>query len=69
MKGEPLRRMRRRMQMIFEDPYGSLHPRITVGDIVGEPPDVPNIVESKERREPVEELLEIVCVNPYFVNR
>ncbi len=69
MKGEPLRRMRRRMQMIFEDPYGSLHPRITVGDIVGEPPDVPNIVESKERRGPGGERLEVGGPDPFFVNR
>src|SRR5688572_30346856 len=40
LKGESLRRMRRRMQMIFQDPYASLNPRMTVGDIIGEPIEV-----------------------------
>ena len=69
MKGEPLRRMRRRMQMIFQDPYASLNPRMTVGDIIGEPLDVHNIMASRKRRERVQELLQIVGLNPYFVNR
>jgi oligopeptide transport system ATP-binding protein len=69
LKGEPLRRMRRRMQMIFQDPYASLNPRMTVGDIIGEPLLVHNIVKGKERRERVQELLKVVGLNPYFVNR
>ncbi len=69
MKGEQLRRMRRRMQMIFQDPYASLNPRMTVGNIIGEPLDVHNIGRSRERRARVQELLEIVGLNPYFVNR
>ena len=69
MKGEPLRRMRRRMQMIFQDPYASLNPRMTVGNIIGEPLDVHNIMASAKRRERVQELLQIVGLNPYFVNR
>jgi len=69
MKGEPLRRMRRRMQMIFQDPYASLNPRMTVGNIIGEPLDVHNIMPSRERRGRVEELLRIVGLNPYFINR
>ena len=69
-KGEELRRMRRRMQMIFQDPYASLNPRMTVGSIVGEPLDVHGIGSSrKERQERVQELLKIVGLNPYFVNR
>jgi len=68
-KGETLRRMRRRMQMIFQDPYASLNPRMTVGNIIGEPLDVHNILSPKERRERVQELLKIVGLNPYFVNR
>ena len=69
LKGEQLRRMRRRMQMIFQDPYASLNPRMTVGDIIGEPLVVHNISRSKERRERVQELLKVVGLNPYFVNR
>lgn len=69
-KGEELRRMRRRMQMIFQDPYASLNPRMTVGSIVGEPLEVHGIGKSrKERQERVQELLKIVGLNPYFVNR
>jgi oligopeptide transport system ATP-binding protein len=69
-KGEELRRMRRRMQMIFQDPYASLNPRMTVGSIVGEPLEVHNIGSTKkERQERVQELLKIVGLNPYFVNR
>ncbi len=70
LKGEGLRRMRRQMQMIFQDPYASLNPRMTVGNIVGEPLEVHNIHSSKaERRERVQELLRVVGLNPYFVNR
>jgi len=69
LKGESLRRMRRRMQMIFQDPYASLNPRMTVGDIIGEPLLVHNIVRGKDRRERVQELLKVVGLNPYFVNR
>jgi len=69
LKGEPLRRMRRRMQMIFQDPYASLNPRMTVGDIIGEPLVVHDILKGKERRERVQELLRVVGLNPYFVNR
>jgi oligopeptide transport system ATP-binding protein len=69
IKGERLRQMRRRMQMIFQDPYASLNPRMTVGDIIGEPLTVHNISKGKERRERVQELLKVVGLNPYFVNR
>jgi oligopeptide transport system ATP-binding protein len=69
IKGEKLRQMRRRMQMIFQDPYASLNPRMTVGDIIGEPLTVHNISKGKERRERVQELLKVVGLNPYFVNR
>lgn len=69
-KGEELRRMRRRMQMIFQDPYASLNPRMTVGSIIGEPLEVHGIGSTKrERQERVQELLKIVGLNPYFVNR
>ncbi len=69
-KGEDLRKMRRRMQMIFQDPYASLNPRMTVGSIIGEPLEVHNIGSNKkERQERVQELLNTVGLNPYFVNR
>jgi oligopeptide transport system ATP-binding protein len=69
-KGEDLRKMRRRMQMIFQDPYASLNPRMTVGSIIGEPLEVHNIGNNKkERQERVQELLKTVGLNPYFVNR
>jgi oligopeptide transport system ATP-binding protein len=69
LKGEALRRMRRRMQMIFQDPYASLNPRMTVGQIVGEPLEVHDILKGKAQKERVQELLRIVGLNPYFINR
>ncbi len=69
IKGERLRRMRRKMQMIFQDPYASLNPRMTVGNIVGEPLEVHKISKGRERRERVQELLQVVGLNPYFINR
>jgi oligopeptide transport system ATP-binding protein len=69
LKGSPLRHMRRRMQMIFQDPYASLNPRMTVGNIIGEPLEVHNVASGKQRRERVQELLALVGLNPYFVNR
>jgi len=69
IKGERLRRMRRKMQMIFQDPYASLNPRMTVGNIVGEPLEVHNIARGKEKRARVQELLGLVGLNPYFANR
>jgi len=69
MRGESLRKMRRRMQMIFQDPYASLNPRMTVGNIIAEPLEVHNILSRRERRERVKELLAEVGLNPYFINR
>ena len=69
MKGEALRRMRRKMQMILQDPYASLNPRMTVGDIIGEPLEVHNLAKGKDKKERVQELLKVVGLNPYFVNR
>jgi oligopeptide transport system ATP-binding protein len=69
LRGEALRKMRRRMQMIFQDPYASLNPRMSVGRIVAEPLVVHNIGTKKEREERVAELLELVGLNPYFVRR
>jgi oligopeptide transport system ATP-binding protein len=69
LKGEALRKTRRRMQMIFQDPYASLNPRMTVGGIVGEPLAVHEIGTPAERRERVAELLDVVGLNPNFLNR
>jgi oligopeptide transport system ATP-binding protein len=69
LKGEDLRKMRRKMQMIFQDPYASLNPRMTVGEIVGEPLLVHNIASEKEANERVKQLLEIVNLNPSFSTR
>jgi oligopeptide transport system ATP-binding protein len=69
LEGEELRRIRRRMQMIFQDPYASLNPRMTVGAIVGEPLEVHNIGTKQERLDRVRELLAVVGLNPYFINR
>jgi oligopeptide transport system ATP-binding protein len=66
---EELRNLRRDLQIIFQDPYASLNPRMTVGAIVGEPLEVHKIGSRRERRERVEELLRLVGLNPYFINR
>lgn len=64
-----LRKARRHMQMIFQDPYASLNPRMTVGNIIGEPLEIHNIGDANSRKERVKELLKIVGLNPYFINR
>jgi oligopeptide transport system ATP-binding protein len=64
LKGESLRRMRRNMQLIFQDPYASLDPRMTCGDIIGEPLLVHNLVKGKAYREQVAELLNMVELEP-----
>ncbi len=69
LKGDELRRMRRKMQMIFQDPYASLNPRMTVGDIIGEPLIIHKVASGKEVQERVEHLLELVGLNPAFSNR
>jgi len=69
LTGNALRRMRQRMQMIFQDPYASLNPRMTVGTIVGEPLEVHGVARGMQKRERVQELLQLVGLNPYFVNR
>jgi oligopeptide transport system ATP-binding protein len=69
IKGEELRHMRRKMQMIFQDPYASLNPRMTVGEIVGEPLIIHKIASQKETDERVDHLLETVGLNPSFSSR
>ena len=69
MGSNDIRKARRHMQMIFQDPYASLNPRMTVGNIIGEPLSIHAIGDSATRRERVQELLRVVGLNPYFVNR
>ncbi len=70
LSGGNMRAMRRRMQIIFQDPYGSLNPRMTAGSIIGEPLIVHNLTKSKaEYREQVGELLRVVGLNPYMADR
>ena len=70
MKGQALRAMRRQMQVIFQDPYSSLNPRMTAGSIIGEPLIVHHMSGSRrEYKERVAELLSIVGLNPYMSDR
>lgn len=69
LKGEELRHMRKKIQMIFQDPYASLNPRMTVGDIIGEPLMVHNVATPKEIEERVADLLNKVNLNPAFASR
>jgi oligopeptide transport system ATP-binding protein len=67
--GEELRHMRRRMQMIFQDPYASLNPRMTVEEIVGEPLMVHEIAKGHEMTERVRQLLGLVGLNQAYIDR
>ena len=70
IKGKELKEFRKKMQMIFQDPYASLNPRMTVGEIIREPMDIHNIFDTKEERENrVRELLEIVGLKPDHIRR
>ena len=70
LKNREVRPLRQRMQIIFQDPYGSLNPRMTCGGIVGEPMIIHNTVKGKkELTEAVEELLRVVGLNPYMKDR
>ena len=64
-----LRRVRTRIQMIYQDPYSSLNPRMTVGEIVGEPLAIQRRGTRRERQERVQQLMEMVGLNPRFVER
>ena len=66
---EDLRRMRREMQIVFQDPYSSLDPRMTVGDIVGEPLIVHGIGSRRDRTVRIRDLLDVVGFNPSYTNR
>src|SRR3979411_1139220 len=69
LRGEKLRQYRRQLQMIFQDPYSSLDPRMTVGDIIAEPLDNFGVMRGRTRNARVQELLSIVGLNPNFNNR
>jgi ABC-type oligopeptide transport system ATPase subunit len=69
MKAKELREMRREMQIVFQDPYASLNPRMTVGDIVAEPLVIHGIGDRSTRRRSAQRLLEVVGFNPDFINR
>jgi oligopeptide/dipeptide ABC transporter ATP-binding protein len=64
-----MHKLRRDLQMIFQDPYASLNPRMTVGDIIAEPLKVHNLASGKEMRREVQDLMEIVGLDPRFVRR
>lgn len=69
LKGENLRRMRRNMQMIYQDPYASLNPRLSVGEIIHESLEAHKIGDVHKRMDRVKELLTLVGLSPHFVNR
>jgi oligopeptide transport system ATP-binding protein len=69
LRGERLRQQRRQMQIIFQDPFASLDPRMTVGDIIGEPLVNFGVLKGKKLNARVQELLRVVGLNPYFNNR
>jgi oligopeptide transport system ATP-binding protein len=69
LKPEQLRKMRRRMQIIFQDPYGSLDPRMTVGSTIAEPIDTHNLAKGKDRGDRIADLLRIVGLDPKYVSR
>jgi oligopeptide transport system ATP-binding protein len=69
LDGAKLRKMRRHIQMIFQDPYASLNPRMNVAGIVGEPLEIHAIGSKAERRERVRDVLATVGLNPDFADR
>ena len=69
LEGNELRKMRPRMQMIFQDPHACLNPRMTVGSIISEPLDEHGVVKGQAKTKRVEELLSLVGLNPAYTNR
>ncbi|MET8111884.1 ABC transporter ATP-binding protein [Streptomyces prasinus] len=70
LSGKALKAVRRNIQMVFQDPYTSLNPRMTVGDIIGEPFEIhPEVAPKGDRRRRVQDLLDVVGLNPEYVNR
>jgi oligopeptide transport system ATP-binding protein len=68
-RGRELRINRRKMQMVFQDPYASLNPRMSVRDIISEPLVIHNLGNNAERKERVAELMRVVGLNPYYASR
>ncbi|MGL4619305.1 ABC transporter ATP-binding protein [Chroococcidiopsis sp.] len=69
LTGESLRQIRQQMQMIFQDPYASLNPRMTVGDIVSEPLEIFGLATGRDKQQQVNRLLEMVGLTPDFIHR
>ncbi|RSS96420.1 dipeptide ABC transporter ATP-binding protein [Streptomyces sp. WAC02707] len=70
LSGKALKSVRRNIQMVFQDPYTSLNPRMTVGDIIGEAYDIhPEVAPKGDRRGRVQHLLDVVGLNPEYINR
>ncbi|GHF43909.1 ABC transporter ATP-binding protein [Kitasatospora xanthocidica] len=70
LSGAALKAVRRNIQMVFQDPYTSLNPRMTVGDIIGEPYEIhPEVAPKGDRRKAVQDLLDVVGLNPEYINR
>ena len=70
LKSKEMRALRRNIQIVFQDPYASLNPRMTVGNIIGEPWEIhPSVVPKNQRRTRAQELLEIVGLDPDHQNR
>jgi oligopeptide transport system ATP-binding protein len=69
LEGEQLRQMRRRVQMVFQDPYASLNPRYTIGSLVAEPMQIYKLGSASEIRERTEELLHVVGLRPEYIDR
>ncbi|HEY9440557.1 MAG TPA: dipeptide ABC transporter ATP-binding protein [Streptomyces sp.] len=70
LSARALKAVRRNIQMVFQDPYTSLNPRMTVGDIIGEPYEIhPEVAPRGSRRRKVQELLDVVGLNPEYINR
>ena len=69
LKKEEMRLKRRKMQIVFQDPGASLNPRLTVGEIIGEPLEVFHICEGKEKEERIYKLMDLVGINRAYINR